>query len=503
MRSIKNTHPRLKRTRLTRYLPALACMLFPLLCFSQKQGNIWYFGDHAGLDFNSGSPVTLNDGQVSFFGCPGCHSEGSSVISDSSGHLLFYSNGGQIWNKNHFVMPNGDSLMSNGSATQGSIIVPKPGSSRFFYVFTTDDFAYDGLQYGCRYSVVDICLDGGLGDIEEGQKNILLLDTVAEKLTAVKHGNGVDYWIIIHKFYSDAFYAYHLSSAGIVDTVISPIGSIQPPIGMGIGASIGQLKASPNGQRLAIVNGNSTPAIAEYFDFNTNTGVVSNPVSVQTNSAWNYYGVSFSPDNTKLYLACSLNGNGIYQFDLTAGGGDTAAVIASRTLIAGSYNYLGLQLATNGKIYVARSPFASNTYLGVINNPNNAGISCNYVDSAINLNGHSASYGLPNFIDSYDYSNTTVNCPINPTTGMDESYSGHISVYPNPANQEITIEFENSLNASCDIMLYDSYGRLVQTINQSTGNKVAIKRGDLPGGFYFYKIHLDGKLISTGKLILE
>src|SRR5690606_21331663 len=201
-------------------------VLFPIFCFGQNQGNIWYFGNNAGLDFNSGSPVVLNDGQTEFVGCPGCHSEGTSVISDSAGDLLFYCNGSTIWNRNHQIMLDGDSLLSNNSSTQSSIILPLPGSSRYFYVFTTDDFYFNNLQYGFRYSIVDICLDNGLGGVIKTEKNILLLDNVCEKLTAVRHANGTDYWVIVHKFQSNAFYSFQLSSSGIIDTVISNVGSV-------------------------------------------------------------------------------------------------------------------------------------------------------------------------------------------------------------------------------------------------------------------------------------
>src|ERR1035437_2119171 len=122
--------------------------------FAQKQGNIWYFGNHAGLNFNSGSPIPLTNGQTY---CPDLSSsviEGTAVISDSSGTLLFYSNGTKIWNNHNLVMPNGDSLLGNFSSTQSSLIVPQPGSSQYFYVFTTSDFYYQNLQYGLRYSIV-------------------------------------------------------------------------------------------------------------------------------------------------------------------------------------------------------------------------------------------------------------------------------------------------------------------------------------------------------------
>jgi PKD repeat protein len=375
--------------------------------FSQKQGNVWYFGDHAGLDFSSGSPVVLNNGQTPL---NAAHAEGSSVICDSSGALLFYSNGQKAWNKNHQLMPNGDSLYSNSSATQAALIVPLPGSSRYFYVFTVDDFYFDNLQYGFRYSIVDMCLDNGNGDIPNNEKNILVLDTVTEKLAGIRHANGTDYWIVVHKYYSNEFYAYHFSSAGLSSPVISATGSVHPKGTSNQAAAIGQMKASPDGGKLAIVNGNSNDNIVEYFDFDNTTGIVSNWVDLQWLPVYNFYGCSFSPDNSKLYVSSMLNGNGIYQFDLSAG--SPASVIASRKKIADTHNFFSLQLAVDGKIYCSRSPIGYNPYLDVINNPNDTGVTCGYVSAQLDLNGHHSSYGLVNFIDSYDYSNTIHVCPV-------------------------------------------------------------------------------------------
>ena len=471
-------------------------MLIAATGFGQKQGNIWYFGDHAGLDFNSGSPVTISNGQTYYVGCPGCHAEGTAVICDSSGALLFYCNGKQIWNRGQHIMPNGDSLLSNNSSTQAALIIPQPGSDRYFYVFTTDDSHLDHLQYGLRYSIVDICLDNRFGDIVVGKKNILLLDMVAEKLTAIRHSNGIDYWVITHKYYSDAFYAFHLTSSGIIDTVISHVGSVHPTGTTNTGGAIGQLKASPNGQKLAIVNGNTSNNIAEYFDFDKNTGVVSNCINVQWNLVYNFYGVSFSPDNSKLYIACSLNGNGIYQFDLNAGGGNPDSVKESRTLITGSYNhnYLGLQLATDGKIYAARSPFYSNPYLSVINYPNNPGTSCNYVDNAINLNGQGASYGLPNFIDSYDYSNTIPECSV----GVEETNNDQqFFICPNPAIDNLTIE--TTEKATIEILNIE--GQIIKTV-KSDGKEAIIDLRNLSSGVYIIKAKTE-RGVAVKKFIKE
>src|SRR5882672_2403661 len=86
------------------YPSLLFVILSPQKVSSQKEANTWYFGDHAGIDFNSGTPVALsNSGMYEF--------EGGSTISDpSTGSVLFYSNGEKAWNANNTVMANGSGL---------------------------------------------------------------------------------------------------------------------------------------------------------------------------------------------------------------------------------------------------------------------------------------------------------------------------------------------------------------------------------------------------------
>ena len=466
-------------------------IIIPFLCTAQKQGNIWYFGDHAGLDFNSGIPIAITNGETYD---SSYHSEGTAVISDSSGSLLFYTNGQKIWNKNHQIMPNGDSLFGSWSSTQAALIIPQPGNSRYFYVFTTDAFFEDSLKYGFRYSMIDICLDNGLGDVIKEKKNIKILDTVSEKLTAVRHSNGIDYWVIIHKYFSDAIYAYLLTSAGITDTVISHIGTIHPHGTQSLSAAIGQLKASPNGQKLAIVDGNDDDSnIAEYFDFDKSTGVVSNYVNIQSNPVYHYYGVSFSPDNTKLYIACNLNSNSIFQYNLIAGGGNPDSVKASCTKISDYWNFEALQLAVDGKIYVSTKAYNGN-YLAVINNPNNAGINCNYQDSAIYLNGKTASYGLPNFIDSYDYSNTTYDCK----DGIEEyALENEINLYPNPSTDNLIIECPEQST----VEILNIQGQILKMIVKS-GNKTVIDVSSFPSGVYIVEVRTE-KGMAVKKFVKE
>lgn len=276
-------------------------ILFVNLTYSQGEANIWYFGQNAGLDFNGGSPVALTNGQLNTL-------EGCASISTDSGQLLFYTDGVTVFNKNHTLMVNGTGLLGHSSSTQSATIVPKPGSSNLFYIFTTDN---EHDPDGFRYSIVDMNLDGSNGAVTI-DKNILIYTPTTESLGVTKHANGTDFWIITHEWDTSNFNAHLLTSAGLSSTpVITSIGL--PITGNGFQAA-GTIKISPSGSKLAIT---STSDFAQLYDFNTNSGVLSNAVTLLTEIG-ELYGAAFSSDETKLYVTQSLGGK-LYQFDRSVG----------------------------------------------------------------------------------------------------------------------------------------------------------------------------------------
>src|SRR5438552_12793283 len=151
------------------YLSFFGILFGSTSLIAQKEYNVWYFGYGAGLDFNSGSPVALMGGKTNQL--EGC----ASVADDETGELLFYTDGLQVWNRLHQVMPNGDGLMGDGSSTQSAMIIGKPDDMGKYYVFTCDQGGYIQTNRGIHYSIVDMSLDGGLGDIVTTSKNVTLL----------------------------------------------------------------------------------------------------------------------------------------------------------------------------------------------------------------------------------------------------------------------------------------------------------------------------------------
>ena len=373
------------KNNILRKLILIGFFLSMLVSHAQGEANIWYFGQNAGIDFNSGTPVALTNGQL-------VTDEGCATISNASGQLLFYTDGITVYNKNHVVMMNGNGLMGHPSSTQSATIVPKPGSNNLYYIFTTDN---EHDPNGFRYSIVDMNLDGGNGAVTS-DKNILVYTPTIENLGITKHGNGQDYWIITHGWNSNSFIAYQLTATGLnLTPVITNIGAIITG-GPTDFVAAGTIKISPSGSKLAFT---SVSDIAQLFNFNNITGVLSNEITLISEPG-ELYGAAFSPDESLLYISNSFGK--IHQFNLNATNIPSSKITIHNSNIPGQ-----MQVGPDNKIYVA---FGSRFYLGVINNPNVIGMGCNFQMDGFYLGGKKSKQGLPSFNQSFFFTpSITVN----------------------------------------------------------------------------------------------
>jgi gliding motility-associated-like protein len=369
---------------------------------AQNEAANWFFGQNAGIQFdNTGSLIgSVNGGQLSTL-------EGCTTISDTNGDLLFYTDGRLVYNRNHTLMPNGTGLFGDPSSTQSALVVPQPGSDTFYYIFTVDTTIGNGdPDFGFNYSIVDITLDGGLGDITA--KNVNLLQDSSEKITAVlKDCASQSIWVItlanlggISAPY-DTYHAFEVSTTGVNTT------SVKSTFPFPIGDPRGQIKVSPDGKKFVSAN---MGAGLFLYDFDSTTGVVSNKQNLSISSfSGASYGVEFSQNSKRLYVHSSndedatgppnMHQSTLTQFDLEAANiQGSEFTIDQRQLYRGS-----LQLAADGKIYRALS--ANYTIglpaLGVIENPNALGPAVFYTHNAVDLSPNVSTQGLPPFIQSF------------------------------------------------------------------------------------------------------
>jgi hypothetical protein len=454
----------------------IVSILFSNLAVSQKEDYIWYFGSHAGLDFNSSSANVLHNSSLLTY-------DNSSTVSDSAGNLLFYSDGKSIYNKLHSFMHNGSGLLGTNNSGQSSLIVPVPGSHSY-YMFYFGDFGQTPLYY----SLIDMSLQSGLGSVV--QKNVPLFSVSTEKLAVHYDCNSESFKIVTHQVNTNSFYVYKIDLNGL-DTVpvISSIGDVQSsgPWGIVNDAS-GQLSISPDGT--SIVSVMYASGTVEFFDFDFNTGTVSNRFyKGYINHAW---GAEFSSDNSKVYIS-EWGGEGIYQFDIVSG---------DSSIIASTFNYVGsvvtgfglsvgfLQRGPDSKIYIAKW---NSGYIGVINDPNVYGLGCNVQDDAIFLGPGFSTAGLSR--------NASTRCF---TTSLSENANknDHITYY-NADSKCIYITFRNHEHELKEIKIevYNALGKLV-SVHVSEGLKqIMIPAINFKKGIYFIRTDIKSKSFTSKTMV--
>ncbi len=250
-------------------------------------------------------------------------------------------------------------------------------------------------------------LKNGMGDFVEVNKP--LWKPTAEKIIALRHSNGKDIWVVAHDWMSKSFLSFKFSANGVSDTVFSNVGSFHGDINdIYDSTAIGYMKASPRGDKIAVVK-YGVPAV-ELFNFNRATGEVYGGTTFYLSGKYYLYGAEFSPDGNLLYFS-EQNTNEIFRFDLTS-------PTPEKTLLSYPTGVKGvgaMQIAPNGKIYVTSY---GKDYLHAINNPNSKGV-LEFVQNSVKvseeLRNKMTTYGLPNFLSDFYYQKLIANvqgaCP--------------------------------------------------------------------------------------------
>jgi hypothetical protein len=402
----------MKVTRIFFYI-VFVCLALPREVKSQHETSKWYFGGLSALDFISGSPVAL--GNSAMFASEGC-----SSISDPAGNLLSYTNGLEVYNQAHQLMANGSSLFGSASTSQSSLIVKKPLSTQIYYLFTLEELPQGRLSY----SEIDMSLAAGMGSVTV--KNVVLASGLTEKLSGTMHCNGTDIWITTHQFGSSDFYSFLVTASGVsVSPVISTAGTSHGSPGSTGTSAIGCMKFSPTGKKLGL-SVTSPLNLVEVFDFDNASGLVSNPLHLGTLQG--AYGCEFSPDGTKFY-ASSSHLPLLKQWDLSAG--SASVILASEYSLTDTCNgFLGMQSASDGKIYLMRTKHPA-VPMGVIHHPNLNGQAFNYGQMSIPL----LAAGLPNFMSSYFLEYPVLSASVHCSTS---TFSVQLPVFVSGLGRQVT-----------------------------------------------------------------
>lgn len=468
---------------------------------AQLSDNLWLGGyeefpgvtgyGQFGLRFQNGEPLVQQTPLAFNF------ESSSAVATNLEGNLLFYSNGCEVANRNHEVMPNGFGLNPGDISdqvcpwkgyivSQGAMALPMPGDS-LRYCILHIGAAYDParkLRLGpLYYSVIDMSLQNGMGDV--ASKNNVLLDADLGSFTAIRHGNGRDWWVLVPASGNLKWHTFLLSPQGFEEMPMQMVS-----LSDGTCEHHGQTSASLDGSKIA----NWGDCKVTVLGFDRCFGFFSEPIELNAPAHWFAGGgLSFSPTGRYLY---ATSHNVLFRADLEA---NTPKLDTMRFSYGqGSYDVPGntFHYLVNGpdeKIY-GNVPSRAR-YFHVLKNPDGAGIAnINFAPQDIQLPVTNVRT-LPHFPNYrlYDLPNSPcdtlgINTPVSATelvvTGMN-----NLKLFPNPATDHLEVLFPEAWSDAIRLEIFATGGEHYLTQKIVPGNRsYTIATSGLPNGLYFCRV---------------
>jgi Secretion system C-terminal sorting domain len=484
--------------------------------FAQKQDYTWPIGYQSEwigttgetIDFNFNPPkVDSAINKVQTFRV-------SSAMCDSVGNLILYTNGRNICNKAGLLLLNSENLNDcdidwGCYFTQAALILPYPKHVNQFIQFANNytQIRYNGInQYvslPLNYSIIDMNTPQGRGTVI--QKNISILnDTMMlGELTACRHANGRDWWVLINKHQSTVWYRLLVSPNGVQVMGSQDIGFQKFERGFG------QSVFSPNGNWFAIGQVAWSPTYNNFFElfqFNRCTGLLTQNTILRVLDTAGVLGVAISANSRYLYT-CTLGA--LHQFDLQASNiGASKIKIADYDEYKTNRNFPSYitipQLAPNGKIYIATYP--TTNVLHVIEAPDSAGLACNFRQHAIPLPTYnSAVPNYPNFRLGR-LIGSSCDTLYSPTNELNKPLD-KLKVFPNPVSNILKIDLSLSdynhlgkvLITLTDILARQVFKKIVSDFSSI----VEIDVSRLTEGVYICNLEIEGQIVGVQRVVVQ
>ncbi len=366
---------------------------------AQKEYNKWYFGKHAGISFNSNPISAITDSKIFSF-------QSSSSICDSSGQILFYSDGDTIYNSKNKILKGWQPYKNKSiisSAYQGSIILPMPNHPNLYYIFlgiASENYS-KFKDTMIMYQILDADKDSGLGEVIQTYTEFM--PGGIENLAVSKHENGIDYWLLSSDFSRKKIF-YTCTENGLISSNIRHLNIKDTMLYYSV-------KFSPDSktlfsQRTIDKIGSSKYYALNLYKFNNSTGELSQHINIPTkfNSGAIRY-LEFSADSRYVYFDTYESAQCIYQLDLKYW--DSTKISQSLKKVfqfPSGESVRGLQLGPDKKIYVFHENWTSKNTRKVsyINYPEKPSLQCDFIFNGIDLANGEMYYGGPN-IPSFWY----------------------------------------------------------------------------------------------------
>ncbi|HKR03774.1 MAG TPA: PKD domain-containing protein [Bacteroidia bacterium] len=312
--------------------------------------------------------------------------EDINLMTDVNNNILFSTavlagTSMEVRDSNWNVMPNGSGLIDNQSSLENCIVRIPCTTNKYYIVHFNSSNLY--------YSIVDLTLNGGLGDVTN--KNTLLGTGYTESMCVSQQMPTGCRWLLTSTIVGNSYEVmrFLITDVGIISpTVIATINLSQTP------NVPHEIELSPNNQKVVMSTEDLNPADPDVivWDFDLVTGTLTNQQDFFVSNQM-ILGVEFSPDNTKVYFLgnTSVDVTDFGRIDLTNG---TSVIIDP---LMGRY-LTQVEKAANGKIYV--SPNYNQYYIAEVANPNDPNIAnIGYNHNAIFISNNGCRPGLPNAIE--------------------------------------------------------------------------------------------------------
>ena len=469
-----------------------------------KRANKWYFSATNILNimnFSQASSVQLPSIDTSV-SQPMTSYDNRSCICDTSGNLLFYTNGLHIYDSSFQLMQNGHYITPNFSGGNNCFVdavlsLPMPEHDSLYSVFTmSNDTACVSPGQYVYYRIVNSKLNNGKGAVISKSNLMFSGDSLATAhIKACRHGNGNDWWLLIKNSRGNKYYRFLLDSSGIH--------SFQPQM-IGTPYFVGdswQAAFSPKGNKYAIVSAHGTfdhdTTTLNIFDFDRCTGLLSNPIQYphfRVDTFLNYFGICFSPNENYLYW-CNLDS--VFQYDLSTNLSTNVAVFDSSLVPAwgvpfmSSFKFAYMQMGPEGRIYIGTVI----NYLNYIDKPDIGGIACDV---------HKLEIVLPNtpaffLLNMPCFTTPPINCDTAVGLESEPILDNRILIYPNPGSGEFTVEVSKT---NCTVEVYSIMGELLYK-RRNVPLLSYVNLSNKSNGLYLVKVLYEGKLLGERKILKE
>jgi len=476
-----------------------------------KYDYVWLFSNNGGpgegneatlLDFNGGK-LTIDS-----FNIGNEMGLNNTSFSNDAGELLLYSNACAIYDSTFQVADNGHDInpgeihdiwcqFGEYPSNSNSIFLEDPAGTGVYFIhknivntptdITLPDLMYSYIQYD---------------DLKVIKKNVKI-DSIRNKISgymeAIRHQNEIDWWLVDYTVSEDSGYMlkFLLDSIGI-SLVEQEEFVNQASLGNSTCSAGGQSCFSPDGTKYVKFCPQSG---LDVFDFDRATCEFTNYKNISVPGIPDdfFSGVAMSPSGRFVYIS---NRTKLVQVDLIAENP------ADQILLIDIYdgfidpfptNFSYMQIGPDCRIYMTSTNGVRS--LHVINNPDEKGAACNFVQRGLKLRDSNSPASIPNHpvfrLDGDEVCDPTItnvfDIPVKVVYDLD--------IYPNPTSDVVSVSFPDDLrNGMLYVRSLDGQVLHQQSIGYAGSLRTSLT--DYEGGIYIIEIvskhrHFVGRVVKV------